>query len=70
MQLWPTRNPPAMVTDHGEVTCGLFSCLSACCSCHKQHGLQSKQSRETGVGGHSDKAMTTVTQTKAVDGKE
>lgn len=26
-----------------KVTCGLFSCLSACCWCHKQHGLQSKE---------------------------
>lgn len=48
MRLCPTRNPTATVTDCGEVTCSLFSCLSACCSCHKQHGLQSKERPEGG----------------------
>lgn len=71
MQLWSARNPTAMVTDLGEVTCGLFSCLSARCSCHKQRGLQSKQRLgDGGEGGCSNKAMTTVTQTKALAGKE
>lgn len=55
---------------HGKVTCGLFSCLSACCSCHKQHGLETGTGWETGEGSHSNYPLTTITQTKALDGRE
>lgn len=50
IQLSLTRNLTAIVTDHGEVTRGLFSCLSAGCSCHKQHGLQSRERLGDGGG--------------------
>lgn len=50
LQLWLTRNPTTIVTDCSEATSGAFSCLSAC-SCHKQHGLQSKERLEDKGGG-------------------